>query len=39
VIRPNAARVAALVGEIMRLPATDPRVGACVGSIQTQMVG
>jgi len=39
VVRPNAARVAALVGEIMGLPATDPRVGMCVGSIQTQMVG
>ena len=39
VIRPNAARVAALVSEIMGLPATDPRVGLCVGSIQTQMVG
>ena len=39
VIRPNAARVAALVGEIMGLPATDPRVGACAGSIQTQIVG
>jgi AcrR family transcriptional regulator len=39
VIRPNSLRVAALVGEIMGLPATDPRVGACVGSIQTQMVG
>jgi len=39
VIRPNSVLVAALVGEIMGLPATDPRVGACVGSIQTQMVG
>jgi len=39
VIRPNSARVAALVGEIMGLPSTDPRVGMCVGSIQTQMVG
>ncbi len=39
VIRPNSARVAALVGELMGVPATDPRVGMCVGSIQTQMVG
>ena len=39
VIRPNSVRVAALVSEIMGLPAADPRVGACVGSIQTQMVG
>jgi AcrR family transcriptional regulator len=39
VIRPNSLRVAALAGEIMGLPATDPTVGACVRSIQTQMVG
>ena len=38
-IRPNGARVAALVSELMGCPVTDPRVGACVGSIQTQMVG
>ena len=38
-IRPNSARVVALVSELMGLPSTDPRVGACVGSIQTQMVG
>jgi RNA polymerase sigma-70 factor (ECF subfamily) len=38
-IRPNSVRVGALVAELMGLPATDPRVGACVGSIQTQMVG
>lgn len=38
-IRPNSARLGALVAEIMGLPPADPRVGACVGSIQTQMVG
>lgn len=38
-IRPNAERVASLVSEIMGVPATDPRVGASVGSIQQQMVG
>ena len=38
-IRPNAERVLALVAEIMGLPASDPRVGACVGSIQTQIFG
>jgi TetR/AcrR family transcriptional regulator, regulator of cefoperazone and chloramphenicol sensitivity len=39
VIRPNSARVGALVSELTGLPAGDPRVGMCVGSIQTQMVG
>ena len=38
-IRPNAERVQALVAEVMELPASDPRVGACVGSIQTQIFG
>jgi TetR/AcrR family transcriptional regulator, regulator of cefoperazone and chloramphenicol sensitivity len=38
-IRPNGARVAALVSELLGCPISDPRVGACVGSIQTQMVG
>jgi TetR/AcrR family transcriptional regulator, regulator of cefoperazone and chloramphenicol sensitivity len=39
VIRPNSVRVGEIVGELMGLPPTDPRVGACVGSIQTQIVG
>ena len=39
VIRPNSRRVAALVSEIMGLPAEDYRVGMCVGSLQTQIVG
>jgi len=39
VIRPNSAKVAALVSEIMGQPISDPRVGICVGSIQTQIVG
>lgn len=38
-IKPNAVRVHALVAEIMGVPASDPRVGACVGSIQTQIFG
>lgn len=38
-IRPNSARVHKLVSEIMCCPGEDPRVGMCVGSIQTQMVG
>jgi len=38
-IRPNSARVATLVAEMMGLPATDPRVSLCVGSIQTQIFG
>ena len=38
-IRPNSARVAALVSELMGLPISDPRVGICVGSVQTQIVG
>jgi AcrR family transcriptional regulator len=39
VIRPNSMRVGALVAELMGCSPTDPRVGQCVGSIQTQMVG
>ena len=39
VIRPNSERVAGLVSELMGCPPTDPRVGPCVGSIQTQIVG
>lgn len=39
VIRPNSERVAGLVAELMGCPPTDPRVGPCVGSIQTQIVG
>jgi TetR/AcrR family transcriptional regulator, regulator of cefoperazone and chloramphenicol sensitivity len=39
VIRPNSARVGALIAEIMGLPKDDWRVGSCVGSVQTQMVG
>jgi TetR/AcrR family transcriptional regulator, regulator of cefoperazone and chloramphenicol sensitivity len=39
VIRPNSERVGALIAELMGLPATDWRVGACVGSVQSQMVG
>lgn len=39
VIRPNSARVSALIAELMGLPPTDWRVGACVGSVQTQIVG
>jgi len=39
VIRPNSAKVAALVSDIMGQPISDPRVGICVGSIQTQIVG
>ena len=38
-IRPNSIRVAGLVSELMGLPPDDPRVGICVGSIQTQIVG
>ena len=39
VIRPNGERVGKLVAEIMGCPVTDPRVGLCVGSIQTQIYG
>ena len=39
VIRPNSRRLGALVSEVMALPADDYRVGMCVGSIQTQLVG
>jgi TetR/AcrR family transcriptional regulator, regulator of cefoperazone and chloramphenicol sensitivity len=39
VIRPNSDRVGALIAELMGLPRSDWRVGACVGSVQTQMVG
>lgn len=38
-IRPNSARVAALVTELTGLPPGDPRVGICVGCIQTQING
>lgn len=38
-IRPNSARVAALVSELTGLPPGDPRVGICVGCIQTQITG
>ena len=38
-IRPNSERVGAMIGEIIGRPATDPKVGLCVGSVQTQMVG
>ncbi|HET7215233.1 MAG TPA: CerR family C-terminal domain-containing protein [Terriglobia bacterium] len=38
-IRPNSARVAALVSELTGLPVSDPRVGICVGCIQTQITG
>ena len=37
VIRPNSARLGALVGELMGCPITDRRVGFCVGSVQTQI--
>lgn len=39
VIRPNSRRVGALISEIMGLPPDDHRVGMCVGSVQTQLVG
>jgi TetR/AcrR family transcriptional regulator, regulator of cefoperazone and chloramphenicol sensitivity len=39
VIRPNSERVAGLVAELIGCDTTDPRVGPCVGSIQTQIVG
>ncbi len=39
VILPNSARLAATIGELAGLPPTDPRIGACVGSVQTQIVG
>jgi TetR/AcrR family transcriptional regulator, regulator of cefoperazone and chloramphenicol sensitivity len=38
-IRPNSTRVAALVSELTGLPPADPRVGICVGCIQTQITG
>lgn len=38
-IRPNSERVRALVSEIMGRPVSDPMVGMCVGSVQTQMIG
>jgi AcrR family transcriptional regulator len=38
-IRPNAARVAALVSELTGLPPDDPRVSISVGCIQTQIGG
>jgi AcrR family transcriptional regulator len=39
VIRPNSRRVGELIAELTGLPPDDWRVGACVGSVQTQMVG
>jgi AcrR family transcriptional regulator len=39
VIRPNSRRLHALVSELMGIPLTDPRIGLCVGSIQTQIFG
>lgn len=39
VILPNSMRLAATIGELAGLPPADPRVGACVGSVQTQIVG
>lgn len=38
-IRPNSARVAALVSELTGLPPADPRIGICVGCVQTQITG
>jgi AcrR family transcriptional regulator len=38
-IRPNSAFVAGLVSELTGLPADDPRVGICVGCIQSQVTG
>jgi TetR/AcrR family transcriptional regulator, regulator of cefoperazone and chloramphenicol sensitivity len=38
-VRPNSDRVRDLISEIMGQPTTDPVVGRCVGSVQTQMVG
>jgi TetR/AcrR family transcriptional regulator, regulator of cefoperazone and chloramphenicol sensitivity len=38
-IRPNSALVAALISELTGLPTADPRVGICVGCIQTQITG
>ena len=38
-IRPNSARVATLVSELTGLPPDDPKVGICVGCIQTQIAG
>lgn len=39
VIRPNSHRVAELISELAGLPPTDWRVGTCVGSVQSQIVG
>ncbi len=39
VIRPNSDRVGKLIAELTGLPPDDWRVGACVGSVQTQIVG
>ena len=38
-IRPNSVQVAALVSELTGLPPADPRVGICVGCIQSQISG
>jgi TetR/AcrR family transcriptional regulator, regulator of cefoperazone and chloramphenicol sensitivity len=39
VIRPNSEWVGSLIAELMGFPPSDWRVGACVGSVQTQMMG
>jgi AcrR family transcriptional regulator len=39
VIRPNSQRVGEMIAELTGLEPDDWRVGACVGSVQTQMVG
>ncbi len=38
-IRPNSAQVAALISDLTGLPPADPRVGICVGCIQSQITG
>lgn len=38
-IRPNSERVRDLISEIMGRAGSDPLVGMCVGSVQTQMIG
>lgn len=39
VIRPNSEWVGSVISEVMGLPPSDWRVGFCVGSVQTQMMG
>ena len=39
VILPNSRRLGATISELAGLAPTAPRVGACVGSVQTQIVG